>query len=159
MIEAERARVLEIRSEGQVPSEIVREVLAMLDIEESLVDAGVAERSEIRAADAALVGTGGCPDLDAFPAHDADPADHTQDGDRAHDADPAGGARACTRCLAEGTTWVALRECLACGNVGCCDSSVSRHATRHFQESRHPVMQSAEPGEAWRWCYVHHATG
>ena len=30
---------------------------------------------------------------------------------------------------------------------------------QHFRDSAHPVMQSAEPGEDWRWCYVHHLTG
>ncbi len=34
-----------------------------------------------------------------------------------------------------------------------------QHATAHFHETTHPVMQSAEPGEDWRWCYVHHQTG
>ena len=38
MIAAERAKVLEVRSQGSVPSEVVREVLAMLDIEESMLD-------------------------------------------------------------------------------------------------------------------------
>ena len=47
-----------------------------------------------------------------------------------------------------------LRLCLACGNVGCCDSSVGKHADRHFADTGHPVMRSFEPGEAWRWCYL-----
>ena len=64
----------------------------------------------------------------------------------------------CADCLREGTHWVALRECLACGNVGCCDSSPRRHATAHFHDTTHPVMESAEPSEDWRWCYVHHLT-
>ena len=55
--------------------------------------------------------------------------------------------------------WVALRQCLVCGDVGCCDSSPLRHATEHFHETEHPVIESAEPGEDWRWCYVHHTTG
>ena len=53
---------------------------------------------------------------------------------------------------------MALRQCLVCGNVACCDSSPNKHATAHFHETTHPVMQSAEPGEDWRWCYVHHQT-
>ena len=61
-------------------------------------------------------------------------------------------------CLEEGTQWVALRRCLDCGTVSCCDSSPGRHATAHFRETAHPVMQSAEPAEDWRWCYVHHLT-
>ena len=58
-----------------------------------------------------------------------------------------------------GTHWVSLRQCLACGHVACCDSSPHRHATEHFHDTTHPVMQSAEPGEDWRWCFVHHLTG
>jgi CPA1 family monovalent cation:H+ antiporter len=55
--------------------------------------------------------------------------------------------------------WVHLRVCLSCGHVGCCDSSRPRHATAHYQETGHPVMQSAEPGERWRWCYVDELLG
>ena len=64
-------------------------------------------------------------------------------------------SRGCGHCLAQGDTWVHLRVCLTCGQVGCCDSSKNRHATRHFHESGHAVMQSLEPGEDWRWCYAH----
>jgi uncharacterized UBP type Zn finger protein len=59
----------------------------------------------------------------------------------------------CTECLATGSRWVHLRECLSCGHVGCCDSSPNRHATAHFDQTGHPVMQSFQPGETWRWCY------
>ena len=61
---------------------------------------------------------------------------------------------ACGPCLVEGTTWVHLRMCLECGTVGCCDSSVGRHASAHHASTGHPVMQSRQPGESWRWCYV-----
>ena len=54
-----------------------------------------------------------------------------------------------------GDTWVHLRECLVCGHVGCCNSSKNRHATQHFHQTKHPIMRSIEPGERWRWCYVH----
>lgn len=60
----------------------------------------------------------------------------------------------CPDCLAEGSRWVHLRQCLTCGHVGCCDSSPRKHATAHFQASDHPVMRSIEPGESWRWCFV-----
>lgn len=62
--------------------------------------------------------------------------------------------RACEDCLREGTSWVELRLCLACGFVGCCDSSVRRHAAVHFQSTGHPVMRSIEPDEVWGWCYL-----
>jgi len=63
-------------------------------------------------------------------------------------------ARGCTECLAAGSEWVHLRLCLTCGHVGCCDSSKNKHATRHFQATRHPLVRSIEPGESWIWCYV-----
>jgi uncharacterized UBP type Zn finger protein len=63
-------------------------------------------------------------------------------------------AKGCEECIKLGDTWVHLRMCLICGNVACCDSSKNRHATKHFQAVHHPIMQSIEPGEHWRWCYV-----
>ncbi len=60
----------------------------------------------------------------------------------------------CTACLAIGGTWVHLRLCLSCGFVGCCDDSPNRHATAHFHEVHHPLIQSFEPGEDWIWCFV-----
>jgi uncharacterized UBP type Zn finger protein len=60
----------------------------------------------------------------------------------------------CSECLAAGGQWVHLRMCLTCGNVGCCDSSPSRHASRHAAAHEHPLASSFEPGEGWTWCYV-----
>ena len=60
----------------------------------------------------------------------------------------------CKECLEMGDKWLHLRMCLICGHVGCCDSSKNKHATKHFHHTKHPVMQSAEPGENWKWCYV-----
>ncbi len=60
----------------------------------------------------------------------------------------------CEECLASGSDWVHLRVCLSCGHVGCCDDSRNRHATKHFQSTKHPVVRSFEPGEDWGWCYV-----
>jgi len=42
--------------------------------------------------------------------------------------------------------------------VGCCDISPSRHATAHFQSTRHPLIRSFEPVEEWFWCYVDEVT-
>ena len=44
--------------------------------------------------------------------------------------------------------------CLACGHVGCCDSSPNRHATKHFRSTGHPLIRSLEQGEEWLWCYL-----
>ena len=60
----------------------------------------------------------------------------------------------CLGCVALGDSWVHLRICLICGHVGCCDESKNQHATRHFHETSHPVLQSYERGESWRYCYV-----
>ena len=142
MIDAERSRVLEIRSEGRVASDVVAEVLVMLDVEESMLDAARQSREELRTAR-----TGErsqqvteCEDLERSPVVETDAGE------------------GCETCLAEGTRWVHLRQCLECGYVGCCDSSPQRHASAHFHDTAHPVMQSAEPGEEWRWCFVHHLT-
>ena len=66
---------------------------------------------------------------------------------------------ACEECLKEGTQWVALRQCLTCGHVGCCDSSPRKHATKHFHNTQHPVMRSVMPGDRWTWCYLDEVTG
>ena len=60
----------------------------------------------------------------------------------------------CEECLKMGDSWVHLRLCQVCGHVGCCDSSKNKHATKHFHATRHPIMQSIEPGEDWMWCYI-----
>jgi len=61
---------------------------------------------------------------------------------------------ACEECLQTGDSWVHLRMCLTCGHVGCCDSSKNTHATKHFHATQHAIMQSAEPGEDWGYCYI-----
>ncbi len=140
MIGAERARVLEIRSSGATPSEVVADVLAMLDIEESMLERAVEERADLRTSTSIRV-----------PGQECEHLVERQHG-------PTGGDGTCAECVEEGTRWVALRQCLDCGHVACCDSSTGRHAARHFEATQHPVMQSAEPAEDWRWCYVHHLT-
>jgi uncharacterized UBP type Zn finger protein len=69
---------------------------------------------------------------------------------------PEPGARTtgCEECMKIGQSWVHLRKCLVCGHVGCCDSSIGKHATGHYRKTGHEVMRSAEPGETWRYCYA-----
>jgi monovalent cation/hydrogen antiporter len=141
MIDAERRRILEIRKSGTVASEVIADVLAMLDVEESMLDNAEQERDETASYATRRWTTGDvCADLERFPVVGDEPGTY------------------CQACLDEGTPWVSLRRCLECGNVACCDSSPRQHATAHFHDSGHPVMQSAEAGEDWRWCYVHHLT-
>jgi uncharacterized UBP type Zn finger protein len=63
-------------------------------------------------------------------------------------------AKGCEDCLKTGDGWVHLRICESCGHVGCCDSSPNRHATAHYNATRHPIIRSFEPGEEWGFCYV-----
>ncbi len=72
--------------------------------------------------------------------------------DQSHPVKPA--SSGCAECLRIGSSWVHLRICMICGNVGCCDSSPNRHATAHYHASGHPIMRSGEPEETWGWCYV-----
>ena len=73
------------------------------------------------------------------------------DGDAFHFCSTCAFSQAC---LEQGMEWLHLRICLSCGHVGCCDQSPGRHTTKHWQESGHPVVQSFEPDEDWRWCYA-----
>ena len=137
MLEAERERVLEVRSMGRVPAEVVADVLARLDVEESMLEYAQDEQQQVRHATPRRPGEE-CEHLREFPATET-----VTDG-------------TCPQCVQSGDRWVALRQCLECGFVGCCDSSPNRHATGHYDADRHPVMQSAQPGEDWRWCFVDH---
>lgn len=142
MLGAERARILEIRKSGNVASEVVGEVLSMLDVEESMLDSAMQAREELAVPGSAPRRTGDdCEHLATYPA-----VETTQDP-------------VCQECLADDVKWVSLRECLSCGKVSCCDSSPRRHADAHFRDTGHPVIESAEPGEDWRWCYLDHVTG
>ena len=76
------------------------------------------------------------------------------------DAVPEPGSAGCPLCLAlDEHEWVHLRMCLTCGQVGCCDSSPRRHASKHHGDTGHPVIRSLEPGEMWRWCFVDETIG
>ncbi|KQP01163.1 UBP-type zinc finger domain-containing protein [Leifsonia sp. Leaf264] len=57
----------------------------------------------------------------------------------------------CADCEGTDGWWLHLRRCATCGNIGCCDSSPSQHATAHFRATGHPIIRSFEPGESWFW--------
>jgi hypothetical protein len=60
----------------------------------------------------------------------------------------------CVECLASASGWwFHLRRCAECGHIGCCDSSPSRHASRHAAEKGHPIIASFEPDEDWFFDY------
>ncbi len=143
MLHAERKVVLHARDSGKVDDEVLRDVLNLLDAEESLLDrledkGGDVERELVARVEQAR----SCEHLTDAPAS-------------VKPTSPDG----CEECLRDGTRWVHLRLCLTCGHVGCCDSSQYRHATAHYDETGHPVIRSFEQGEAWRWCYVDERLG
>ncbi len=143
MLSAERGSILEARDEGVYDDEVLRQSLQAIDLEESLLD---------RIDDAASR-----VDNDLVTADQrAGECKHLEHAPRVMKANTPDG---CEECLREGTRWVHLRLCLACGHVGCCDSSTELHALRHNEQTAHPVMRSIEPGEAWRWCYVDEMLG
>jgi hypothetical protein len=69
--------------------------------------------------------------------------------------DPA--SPVCEQCEASGDFWPALRMCLVCGFVGCCDTSTNRHMMAHYEETGHPIMRSIRMDEGWVWCYEDNA--
>ena len=144
MIREERAELLRIRDLGGVDHEVLTSVLGQLDAEESALIWNATRSGEVR--ESPLLPpdriVGACEHLAATEV-----------------PTPPTSAEGCPRCLAEGLTWVHLRACATCGNVGCCDSSDGKHADAHYAETGHPVMRSIEPGEAWRWCYVDELLG
>jgi Na+/H+ antiporter len=142
MLTAEREAVLKVRDSGVVDAPVLTRVLAALDVEEAMLDRSEpvdtsTREEDLEAHGIGTAGAGGCDHLRDAPRH-------------RKPTTPSG----CEECLRDGTEWVHLRLCLTCGHVGCCDSSVHKHATGHFHETDHPVMRSFEIGEAWRWCFV-----
>ena len=109
----------------------------MLDIEESMLDYSGDAVDRVRSTGVNVTLEGGC--------------EHLQKTRPPVEPDTPG---ECGDCLREGTSWVHLRMCVSCGHIGCCDSSPQRHASVHHEQTEHPVMRSAEPGEDWRWCFV-----
>ncbi len=143
-LDVERNEVLKIRSSGTIDHDVLEEVLASFDIEESMLTIATERADELTDEFVMTPETpgGSCLHLDTSPAEIV-----------------PNGPGICLDCEREGTRTVHLRVCLSCGNVGCCDSSVGRHSERHFRNSQHPVMRSFEPGESWRWCYLDERVG
>jgi hypothetical protein len=144
MLEAERRVVVDAGRAGDVPHDVLEPVMERLDQEEAM-----------------LVGFAESVDADTVEAMTTVPESAACVHLRL--ADPATQPRTpgtCQGCLELGEReWVHLRYCLACGYVGCCDSSPHKHATAHFEECGHPVIRSQEPGESWRWCYPDQLVG
>ena len=82
---------------------------------------------------------------------------------------PRGGA---PRTPSRGSSGSARTACGTGSPSGCTCASAWRAGTwpaatprrgstpaEHFEETRHPVMRSAEPGEEWRWCFVDNRLG
>lgn len=75
--------------------------------------------------------------------------------DLINDVEPS--ADVCLQCVELGDSWPALRMCLICGEVGCCEDG-NKHALRHYEETGHPLMKPhLERGMNWIWCYEDNA--
>lgn len=144
MIEAERAELIRLRDEGVIPDDVLRRIIAAIDVEETILDLGQTWSHE-NDSDDDLVAPGSPPGCEHLGELTQPPRPSTPEG--------------CQQCLAEGLHWVHLRLCMTCGHVGCCDSSVGKHASGHHEVDGHPVVRSFEPGEAWRWCFVDQELG
>ncbi len=144
MLDAERAELIRLRNAGVVPDDVLRRVIAAIDVEETILDLGQEWTHE---AD---------PEFE-LTAPDTQPGcEHlTQLSESPDPVTPDG----CEECLAEGLDWVHLRLCMSCGHVGCCNSSYGKHAAKHSEAEQHPVIRSFEAGEAWRWCFVDEQLG
>lgn len=144
MIKREREELLRIRKLGTVDQTVLAQVMNALDIEESILDVAYEDETTAnREQDLRPTDTGAA--CEHLANATVVPSPRTPTG--------------CEECLAEGHDWVHLRLCMACGHVGCCNSSAGKHATKHYHESQHPVIRSFEPGEAWRWCFIDQANG
>jgi Na+/H+ antiporter len=145
MLARERTELLRLRDVGTVDQSVLAGVMNALDVEESILDRRFEDE------------TTADRETDLRPTYDPDgPCKHLA---VACTVPQPRTPKGCEECLRDGTEWVHLRLCMECGHVGCCDSSVKKHATAHFHETGHPVMRSFEPGEAWRWCFVDEVTG
>lgn len=145
-LHAEREAVLTMRADGAMDQEVLARVLAGFDMEESMLVL-IDERDE------AITSAPLSPALPEAPCR------HLAEAPTTHAPAHAEHGIECRMCLREGTVPVHLRMCLACGEIGCCDSSEGRHASRHHHDTGHPVMRSVEPGESWRWCFVDEVLG
>jgi len=62
--------------------------------------------------------------------------------------------KVCQDCVDKGDIWPALRMCLICGYVGCCDTSKNKHMKQHYEQTGHPLFRSIRLTEGWVWCYA-----
>ncbi|MBI4944342.1 MAG: cation:proton antiporter, partial [Actinobacteria bacterium] len=144
MLQAERTVVVDVHRSGKVAAEVLDGVMERLDQEEALLSSFTSGTAS--------------SDSDVLAPLMTDACGHLRDEPIV--AVPASDTDECQDCVAIGIhDWVALRMCLRCGHVACCDSSPNRHAEAHFHATSHPVMRSVELGEAWRWCYVDSTLG
>ena len=122
MLRAERQVVVDVHRSGKVPAEVLEGVMERLDQEEAML---------IAFGEGAATGHS-----DLLTPNGAEECEHLRSEPLvAVPATPDG----CQDCLAMGEHgWVALRMCLRCGHVGCCDSSPRRHASGHYGGRRSP---------------------
>lgn len=145
MIAAERLELIRVRDEGVVADDVLRRVIADIDVEETVLDLRNSWESSERADGDVLTSPLRHAACEHLELAGEPPEARTPEG--------------CEECLKIGDSWVHLRLCMRCGKVGCCDSSPNKHATRHYHETGHPVIRSFEADEAWLWCFIDEELG
>ena len=80
------------------------------------------------------------------------PCDHL---DNIHVTEPS--VHVCEECVKSGDIWPALRMCLICGYVGCCDTAKNKHMKKHYEKTGHAIFRSINMDEGWIWCYADNA--
>lgn len=81
---------------------------------------------------------------------------HCSHLDQIRDVEPS--SDVCDKCVEAGKTWPALRMCLTCGYVGCCEDSELQHAFNHYKETGHPLVKPYKVRWMdWIWCYEDNA--
>ncbi len=110
MLDAERGKVLKVRSTGTIPHEVVEDVLVALDVEESMLDVRNERLAELEGAETVSGVTGttySCEHLDVAPRDvDSDPS--ADAGRSARTASRTGSPTGCTCASAcPAATWPA----------------------------------------------------
>ena len=146
-LRAERDEVLKIRSSGTIDHDVLEQVLASLDIEESTLTLATRRADQLVDEDEEVA----TPEAAAGSLRPPRPGPRRDRARWGRSSARTASGRGRVRCTC-GSAWT-------CGKVGCCDSSPGRHAERHAHLEDHAVMRSFEPGESWRWCYVDERIG
>ena len=136
----EREQVLEIRSSGTVDHDVIEEVLAALDVEESMLTISAQRAEELEEAKRSRRRT-----------RHREPA--TISPPRLRNHPPA------WRCARTASARYVPSICASVSAAARWRVAILHLPARDPARSRHPVVRSFEPGESWRWCFLDERIG